>query len=759
MKRRCAIFLNLVLTLCDVVVTTVIFSHGTNFHYHFTVDLYMYDFSHSLFDLWIFTLIRSSVILGLICAAIYNPVAAIPRAKFIKKVVLLFSALMFMYIMAKLLGLSDFSENMHDAWMWGMLGWTAAASFLFYGEWILISSVTVLIDVKNINSDEETSPLLGNGSAGKESKEKSETAKAKRVPVRRLFSYMLPDWPLILVGFTFLILASAGRIFIPFYTGEVIDGIAIDKSKEKFTHAIITMSLITLGSAISAGIRGGCLSLVLSRLAIRLRNCLFASIMKQEVGFFDSVKTGDITSRLTSDTTTTSEALSLNMNIFLRSLITAGGVVFFMFKLSWRLTVVTFIGLPILLGVAHVYGNYYEKLAERVQDSLAKANSVAEEACSTMRTVRSFANEEGEITRYKKSLEDTYKLYKKESLAYAGYMWSTQILELALTVSVLYFGGHLVIADKLSGGNLVSFILYTLELSSALDSLASVYTGIMQAIGASHKVFEYIDRKPVLSTSAGKFIPDTLDGKMDFRDVSFAYPSRPETLVLKNISFTVKPGEIVALVGPSGGGKSSCVNLVEHFYETSTGDVLLDSVPIQDYDHKYLHKKIALVSQEPVLYGRTIHENIAYGLDECTDEQVKQAAILANADQFIMEMKDQYQTQTGEKGVQLSGGQKQRIAIARALIRDPRVLLLDEATSALDAESEHMVQQALYSNMSGRTVIIIAHRLSTVEKAHRIVVIEKGEVKEQGTHRELLARGGMYASLVKRQILGFDQMD
>ncbi|XP_071093538.1 ABC-type oligopeptide transporter ABCB9-like [Haliotis cracherodii] len=761
MRRCISVPICAFLSLSDLAITTVIFSHGTDFRYHFLVETYEYNISRSLFDLWALTLIRVSFILGLVTAIIRNPSPSVSRSKYVSKYIAGLCIAMCMWTVIRLLTLADSSSNLHNPWMWGMLAWAIVAAILFYIQWRILCQTKVCDKPNLLGDDEEREPLI-NDSKTKDKHDSKEEDKEKNVKltrkkVFRLFSYMRPDWLLLCTGFTFLILAAVANVFIPYYTGLVIDGIAIEKSREKFTNAIIIMALISVGSAIATGVRGGCLFLALQRLNIRIRNILFSSIMTQEVGFFDTVKTGDITSRLTSDTTTTSDAITLNVNIFLRSLITACGTVFFMIKLSWRMSLVTFIGLPIVIGVAQVYGDFYEVLAKQVQDSLAKANEIAEEACSSLRTVRSFANERSEVSRYKVSMADTYKLYKKEAIVYAGYLWSNQLFELALTVGVLYYGGHLVIANLISGGNLVSFILYQIELGQCLESIGSVYTGLMQAIGASEKVFEYMDRKPVI-TNTGSYAPDKMEGHLEFRNVSFSYPSRPDSLVLKNVSFSVRPGEVVALVGPSGGGKSSCVNLLEHFYETATGDVLLDDVPIHQYDHKYLHRKVSLVGQEPVLYARSIRENIGYGLDDCTNQEVEQAAIMANAHQFIIEMSDKYDTQTGEKGTQLSGGQKQRIAIARALIRNPVVLLLDEATSALDSESEHVVQQALYSNVKGRTVLIIAHRLSTVERAHRIVVINKGAIVEQGTHMELLANRGMYANLVKRQMLGFDEM-
>ncbi|VDO20814.1 unnamed protein product [Haemonchus placei] len=285
--------------------------------------------------------------------------------------------------------------------------------------------------------------------------------------------------------------------------------------------------------------------------------------------------------------------------------------------------------------------------------------------------------------------------------------------------------------------------------------MGEVWTGLMQSVGASRKVFEYIDRVPKI-LHYGTAQPSLLKGRIEFRNVHFSYPTRSNLPILRDLSFTVEPGETVALVGPSGSGKSSCIALLENFYQPNAGQVLVDGVPLEDYEHHYIHRKIALVGQEPVLFARSVTENIRYGVDVMESDVVR-AAELANAHGFIMQTTMKYETNVGEKGSQMSGGQKQRIAIARALVREPAILLLDEATSALDTESEHLVQEAIYKNLDGKSVILIAHRLSTVEKADKIIVINKGRVEQIGTHEELLRIPGTYASLVARQMMGEQQ--
>ncbi|ESO84652.1 hypothetical protein LOTGIDRAFT_179605 [Lottia gigantea] len=666
---------------------------------------------------------------------------------------------MCIFVVVKLLGLADIGSNLRDLWIWANLSWGFISCVICGVQWYLLTLIKVTPRIcrvteedrrcLNINTDCEEDTA--------ETEEDKQEEEVNKASVMRLLAYSKPDLPYLLAAFLFLTLSSTGRIFLPYFTGQVIDGIAIEKSQTKFINALITMSLITLASAIFAGLRGSIFTYIMARLNLRIRDDLFSSITQQEIGFFDNIRTGDLVSRLTSDTSTMSDALALNINVFLRSLITSIGVIVFMFKLSWKMSLVTFAGLPIIIIVSKYYGTYYETLSEKVQDSLAKANVIAEEALSTMRTVRSFANEGGEKSRYYKALTITYRLGVKLALIYGGYVISNEVFELILTIATFYYGGHLVITDQLTAGNLVSFILYQIQLGECLDAIGDVYTGLMQSLGASHKVFEYIDRKPVIFNNYKGYEPDRLHGRIEFQNVNFSYPTRLDTTVLKNINISIEPGEIVALVGPSGGGKSSLVNLLQHFYETQSGQILLDGVKIQNYSHSYLHRKISMVGQEPVLYARTISENISYGLEEeFSQADILNAAKLANAHDFITKMTKSYETETGEKGLQISGGQKQRIAIARALIRNPVVLILDEATSALDSESEHVVQQAIYSNVKGRTVLIIAHRLSTVESADRIIVINQGQVAEEGRHEELLARGGMYANLVKRQLNTLD---
>ncbi|XP_078598446.1 ABC-type oligopeptide transporter ABCB9-like [Branchiostoma floridae x Branchiostoma japonicum] len=532
----------------------------------------------------------------------------------------------------------------------------------------------------------------------------------------------------------------------------VIDGIAkIENSRDKFTHAIVLMSILTAISAVCYGMRTGLFEITKIKLNIRVRNLLFRSITSQEIGFFDSVKTGELISRLSADTTVTTEVFVNHVKVLCASTVRVVGIVAFMLKLSWRLSILALIMLPAVAVVTRVFGEYLKEVAMDIQTSFAKANEVADETCANIRTVRSFANEGRDCERYSERLNDTYKLHIRKALLFGSFTLAEHAFDLVLFVLTLYYGGHLVMAHKMTGGNLVSFFLYVNRLRGSMEKLTiQVYGKLMEAVGTCQKVIEYIDREPEIKRG-GRLAPWKLEGHIEFRNVWMSYPCRQRVPVLKDVSFQVSPGEVVALVGPSGSGKSTCVNLLERFYETTSGQVLLDGNPIMAYDHRFLHRKVALVGQEPMLFARSIKDNISYALDNCSLDEVQRVARQANAHEFITELPEGYETETGEKGMQLSGGQKQRVAIARALIRKPAVLLLDEATSALDAESEQLVQQAT-QNLRGQTVIVVAHRLSTVEKADRIIVIDKGMVVEQGRHDQLILHNGVYAKMVRRQL-------
>ncbi|KAM9102393.1 ABC-type oligopeptide transporter ABCB9 isoform 2-T6 [Sarcophilus harrisii] len=715
----------------DVGITTVLyaFSHRDR---GVLQDLRDFNIFDSVLDLWAACLYRSCLLLGATIGVAKNSALGPRRLRASWTFITLVCLFVGIYTMVKMLLFSEVRKPIRDPWFWGLFVWTYASIGATFFLWWLLSTVRPGHRALEPGAPGEGMDYPTEGQPKQE--------EASGATLQKLLSYTKPDLGFLVAASFFLVVAALGETFLPYYTGRAIDGIVIQKSMDQFSTAVVIMCLLAIGSSFAAGIRGGIFTLVFARLNIRLRNCLFRSLVSQETSFFDENRTGDLISRLTSDTTMVSDLVSQNINIFLRNTVKVTGVVVFMFSLSWQLSLVTFMGFPIIMMVSDIYGKYYKRLSKEVQNALARASNTAEETISAMKTVRSFANEEEEAEVYSRKLQQVYKLNRKEAMAYTYYVWGSGLTLLVVQVSILYYGGHLVISGQMTSGNLISFIIYEFVLGDCMESVGSVYSGLMQGVGAAEKVFEFIDRQPTM-VHDGSLAPDHLEGRVDFENVTFTYRTRPHTQVLQNVSFTLSPGKVTALVGPSGSGKSSCVNILENFYPLEEGRVLLDGKPISSYDHKYLHRVV---------------DNISYGLPTVPFEMVVDAAQKANAHGFIMELQDGYNTETGEKGAQLSGGQKQRVAMARALVRNPPVLILDEATSALDAESEYMIQQAIHGNLQKHTVLIIAHRLSTVEKAHSIIVLDKGRVVQQGTHKQLLTQGGLYAKLVQRQILGLE---
>ncbi|XP_066116792.1 ABC-type oligopeptide transporter ABCB9 isoform X3 [Saccopteryx bilineata] len=636
----------------DIGVTTAlyIFSHLDR---SLLEDIRHFNIFDSVLDLWAACVYRSCLLLGATIGVATNSALGPRRLRASWTVMALVCLFAGIYTMVKLLLFSEVRKPVRDPWFWALFVWTyisLAASFLL---WWLLS--TVQPHAKALG------PGAGAGAEGFPAEEQPPAEQASGATLQKLLSYTKPDVAFLVVASFFLIIAALG-------------------------------------------IRGGIFTLIFARLNIRLRNCLFRSLVSQETSFFDENRTGDLISRLTSDTTMVSDLVSQNINIFLRNMVKVTGVVIFMFSLSWQLSLVTFMGFPIIMMVSDIYGKYYKRLSKEVQNALARASNTAEETISAMKTVRSFANEEEEAEVYSRKLQQVYKLNRKEAAAYMYYVWGSGLTLLVVQVSILYYGGHLVISGQMTSGNLISFIIYEFVLGDCMESVGSVYSGLMQGVGAAEKVFEFIDRQPTM-VHDGNLAPDHMEGRVDFENVTFTYRTRPHTKVLQNVSFSLSPGKVTALVGPSGSGKSSCVNILENFYPLEGGRVLLDGKPIGAYDHKFLHRVISLVSQEPVLFARSITDNISYGLSTVPFEMVVEAAQKANAHGFIMELQDGYNTETGEKGAQLSGGQKQRVAMARALVRNPPVLILDEATSALDAESEYLFR------IYGQVAVLLMRRL------------------------------------------------
>ncbi|GMH69795.1 hypothetical protein TrRE_jg8180 [Triparma retinervis] len=510
-----------------------------------------------------------------------------------------------------------------------------------------------------------------------------------------------------------------------------------------------------------------CLNLVKT-----VRTSLFSRILSFEVSFFDATTVGDLTSRLNSDTSAMSSDLTWFFRFSIEATVRITGIAGYMFVRSRTLALAACTIIPVVAVVNKKYGDWLSKNSKAVQTALADANSVAQEALSCARTVISFANESSEVERYNEKIEEHYRLNVKQTIAQGLYYMvvSTFLVNTCVQAALLYVGTRLVKEQGMEVSILVAFMLYQGQLQEYTLQIFQSYTALRQSSGAGDKVFEMMDRKiepPGVGDDENNTYPrprslgNARPAKVSLDNVSFTYPSRPNEPVLKNLSLDIEPGTMVALVGKSGCGKSTICSLVERFYDPDSGSITYDGEDLRDMDVKGLREQIGIVSQEPVLFSGTIFENICFGLKrEIEEEQqlgsgglrqrVEEAAKTAGAHGFITGFEKGYDTVCGERGVSLSGGQKQRIAIARAIVKKPALLLFDEATAALDNESERVVQEALERAANHATTIVVAHRLKTVQKANRIVVIEDGNVVESGSHSELVKKGGgKYAAMLR----------
>ncbi len=507
---------------------------------------------------------------------------------------------------------------------------------------------------------------------------------------------------------------------------------------------------VFLAQAFFTAMRYYLFTIVGDRIVTDLRKQLYESILGKEIGFFDSTKTGELMSRLNSDTEVLQNAVTSNLSMALRYSTQAIAGVIVLFISSPKLAAVMIVAVPAVVFLAVYFGRKVRVFSKNVQERLAEATAVADESIGGIRTVRSFDRESSEAERYSEAVELSFQTAKLRAKYRAAFSASTSFFGYATVGVILWYGAVLVFAEEMTAGELTAFILYTLMVAVALGALSSLWSDFMKAIGSAERVFELIDRPNALPMAE---VPDEtpIRGQVSFNNLTFAYPTRMEVNALEGVDFSISVGEKIAFVGPSGSGKSTIANLVMRFYDPQEGSVSFDGVDIRDFDIHHLRNAIGIVAQEPILFSGTIMENVRYGRLDASDADIIQALKDANAWEFIQGFPDQMDTVIGERGVRLSGGQKQRVAIARAILKDPQVLILDEATSALDIESESLVQQALERLMENRTTIIIAHRLSTVAVADKIVVIAKGRVVESGSHTELIESKGVYHRLIDSQ--------
>ena len=577
-------------------------------------------------------------------------------------------------------------------------------------------------------------------------------AMERRASLSRLFALAKPEVGTLAAGTFALFVTSGLSLAYPLLVKQIVDGVLGGEGRAAVDQAAGTLVALFFVGGVFTAARSYLFTVAGERVVARLRTQLYSSLVRQEIGFFDEHRTGELTNRLASDTTVLQNTVTVNLSMLLRYALMATGAIAILAWTSWRLTLVMLAVVPAVVIGARFYGQVLRRISRQFQDALARSTEVAEETLAGIRTVRSFAREAAEEARYDAAVETSFDLAKSRARIGALFGGFATFFGYGAIALVLWYGGLLLARGDMTMGELSAFLLYTFTVAVSLGALAGLWNDFMKALGSTERVFELLDRQTEVATGTER--PGAVQGGLRFEDLHFRYPSRPDDAVLSGINLAIAPGEVAALVGPSGAGKSTVAALLSRFYDPTRGRILLDGHPYPDLDSDWLREQVGVVSQEPILFATSIAENIRYGRPGATDSEVEDAARAANAHEFIEGFPEGYQTLVGERGVRLSGGQKQRVAIARALLKDPRVLVLDEATSALDAESEHLVQEALGRLMRGRTTLVIAHRLSTVQDADRVLVLDGGRVVQQGRHQDLVHADGLYRQLVQRQLQG-----
>lgn len=565
----------------------------------------------------------------------------------------------------------------------------------------------------------------------------------------RILSYIKPYMHRLLFAMVCTIMAAAGNLYIPWIIKDMIDEVLADKNGTMLNWIAASIIAIFIVRGLFWYGQNWLMSYVGQSVIIDIRAAVFKKLQRLSVSFYDKNKTGTIMSYVTNDVNALQSAMVENtIEMITEGFILIGSVVA-MIYLDWRLTLFTVCTFPVVLWFMEFFGKKIRKTGGRIQECTADITSVLQESVASARVIKSFVREDYEVDRFDVENKANFRANMKNAQLMATL---TPVVELVAAIGVtmiIWYGGNNVINGTITAGSLVAFLTYAVNISNPIKRLTRVIGNIQKALAAAQRVFMIIDMPEEIAESRdAKQLPE-VSGKVEFQNVSFAYNDKGN--VITDLSFSVKPGEVIAIVGPSGAGKSTIANLLPRFYDVNKGDIKIDGHSVREVTLDSLREQVGIVPQETMLFNGSVYNNILYGRLDATKEEIEAAAKAANAHDFIMQLTDGYETKLGDRGVNLSGGQRQRIAIARAILKNPRILILDEATSALDTESERVVQEALDRLMVGRTSFVIAHRLSTVKNADKILVLEKGNLVESGTHDELLALDGLYAHLYKIQ--------
>ncbi len=567
---------------------------------------------------------------------------------------------------------------------------------------------------------------------------------------KRLLFFVKPYISRLIIAMLCMIIAALAYLVVPWLIKDVVDKVLASKD-------IMMLNIIVVGIVVLFFIRGICvywqtylMSYIGQRVIIDIREAMYVHLQKLSLRYFDKRKTGVVMSNLTNDVGALQAALVDNLVAFITEAVTLIGSLGSMLYLDWKLTLLTLVIVPLVLGITNIFGKKLRIAGHDVQGRVADITSLLQETISGVRVVRSFARENYEVDRFREVNHHNFlaviRATKLTSLL-------TPMVEVAACLAIaviLWYGGYSVVKGETTAGALIAFLIYAINLSNPVKRLSQVYGNIQKSMAAGERVFEVLDTEPLIAEKKDAHTLPAIKGDVSFEKVSFSYGSN-EKLALKNFSIHIPEGKTVAIVGPSGAGKTTIANLLPRFYDVTEGAVKIDGIDVRDVTFVSLREQIGLVPQDTMLFNTSIKQNVLYGRLDASDDDVVAALKAANAWEFVQKLPQAMDTVVGERGASLSGGQRQRIAIARAILKNPRILILDEATSALDTESEMLVQEALDRSMEGRTAFVIAHRLSTIKNADIILVLQEGTLVEQGTHEELLKQNGLYAYLYSVQ--------
>jgi ATP-binding cassette subfamily B protein len=574
----------------------------------------------------------------------------------------------------------------------------------------------------------------------------------KLTPLRALKPFLTPYRAMIAAAAVALLAAAAATLVLPVAVRGVIDHGFSEADAANIGRYFMALIAVAALLGIASATRFYLVTWIGERVTADVRSAVFSHVLSLSPSFFETVRTGEVLSRLTADTTLVQTVIGSSASFALRNLVLSLGSLAMMAVTSPKLTGLCLVGVPLVVAPIILFGRRVRKLSRESQDRIADTSAYAGEVLNSILTVQAFTHEDFDRSNFHRAVEDSFLTAILRTRMRAVMTALVIFLVGAGIVVVLWVGASDLLAHRMTGGELSQFIFYAVFLATGMGAVSETWGDVQRAAGATERLMEILSTEPsIKAPAAPRPLPKPARGAIAFEEVTFRYPSRPDSKALHGVGFAVQPGEAVALVGPSGAGKSTVFQLLLRFFDPQDGRILFDGVDIAAVEPRELRRNIALVAQDPAIFSGTIAENIRYGRPEASEAEIRQAAVAAAADEFIQRLPDAYETKLGERGITLSGGQRQRLAIARAILRNAPLLLLDEATSALDAENERLVQQGLANLMSGRTTIVIAHRLATIQRLKRIIVMDQGRIIAEGSHAELVGRGGLYARLASLQ--------